>query len=54
MSTRGGPRLAASDWAITVANAVQFPWFSMVTGHGQPSLPDPDLEPLREVHLPPA
>ena len=25
MSTRGGPRLAASDWAIAVANAVELP-----------------------------
>jgi hypothetical protein len=32
----GGPRLAASDWAIAVANAVQFRWFSMETGHAGP------------------
>ena len=49
-----GPRLAARAWAIAVANAVELP----VVLDDDPATPafaaGSDLEPRREVDLPPA
>jgi hypothetical protein len=36
------------------AVAVEFPTASTTAGHGRPTPPDPDLEALRGLHLPPA
>jgi len=36
------------------SDAVEFPTASVAAHHGRPSPPDPDVEALRELHLPPA
>jgi hypothetical protein len=47
-------RNAVRGRGAAAAEAVEFPTASTTAGHGRPSPPDPDLEALRGLHLPPA